>query len=148
MKSLILYLFVFFGLLSPTLAQSSDSEKEAVIQLSKTKWQWMADKEADKLAELFDDKSVFVHMGGTWGKNREVEIIRQGFIHYKDAKIYETSVEFIGNTALLLNRITLTAVVGGNEVVNPFMVMEVYIKKEEGWKMGGMSFTRLTMPNE
>ena len=148
MKSLILYLFVFFGLLSPTLAQSSDSEKEAVIQLSKTKWQWMADKEADKLAELFDDKSVFVHMGGTWGKDREVEIIRQGFIHYKDAKIYETSVEFIGNTALLLNRITLTAVVGGNEVINPFMVMEVYIKKKEGWKMGGMSFTRLTTPNE
>lgn len=148
MKSLILYLFVFFGLLSPTLAQSSDSKKEAVIQLSKTKWQWMADKEADKLAELFDDKSVFVHMGGTWGKDREVEIIRSGGIHYKEAKIHETSVEFIDNTAILLNRITLTAVVGGNEVVNPFMVMEAYIKKEGAWKMGGMSFTRLTRDNE
>lgn len=148
MKYLILYLFVFFGILSPTLAQSSDSEKEAIIQLSKTKWQWMADKEADKLAELFDDKSVFIHMGGTWGKDREVEIIRSGGIHYKEAKIYETSVEFIDNTAILLNRITLTAVVGGNEVVNPFMVMEVYIKKEGAWKMGGMSFTRLTRDNE
>lgn len=146
MKSLILYLFVFFGLLSPTLAQSSDSEKEAVIQLSKTKWQWMADKEADKLAELFDDKSVFVHMGGTWGKEREVNIIRSGGIWYKKADIHEVSVEIIDNTAILLNRITLVAEVGGNEVVNPFMVTEVYIKKDGGWKMGSLSFTKLNTP--
>lgn len=146
MKSLILYLFVFFGLLSPTLAQSSDSEKEAVIQLSKTKWQWMADKEADKLAELFDDKSVFVHMGGTWGKEREVNIIRSGGIWYKKADIHEVSVEIIDNTAILLNRITLVAEVGGNEVVNPFMVTEVYIKKDGVWKMGSLSFTKLNTP--
>lgn len=146
MKSLILYLFVFFGLLSPTLAQSSDSEKEAVIQLSKTKWQWMADKEADKLAELFDDKSVFVHMGGAWGKDREVNIIRSGGIWYKKADIHEVSVEIIDNTAILLNRITLVAEVGGNEVVNPFMVTEVYIKKDGVWKMGSLSFTKLNTP--
>lgn len=146
MKYLILYLFVFFGLLSPTLAQSSDSEKEAIIQLSKTKWQWMADKEADKLAELFDDKSVFVHMGGAWGKQREVDIIRSGGIWYKKADIHEVSVEIIDNTAILLNRITLVAEVGGNEVVNPFMVTEVYVKKDGNWKMGSLSFTRLMTP--
>lgn len=147
MKKTLFSLFLLLLFAQITLAQNTPEQQE-IIELSKTKWQWMADKEADKLSELFDDKSVFVHMGGTWGKDREVDIIRQGFIHYKDAKIYETSVEFIGNAAILLNRITLTAVVGGNEVVNPFMVMEVYIKKEEDWKMGGMSFTRLTMPNE
>lgn len=147
MKTTILASFLLFISVQLTVAQNSAAEQE-IIELSKTKWLWMADKEADKLAELFDEKSVFVHMGGTWGKEREVEIIRSGGIHYKEAKIYETSVEFIDNTAILLNRITLTAVVGGNEVVNPFMVMEVYIKKGDGWKLGGMSFTRLTRPNE
>lgn len=147
MKKIILGLLIVILSTSASLAQNSADEQE-IIELSKTKWQWMADKDADKLAELFDEKSVFVHMGGTWGKDREVEIIRSGGIHYKNAKIYETSVEFIDNTAILLNRITLTAVVGGNEVVNPFMVMEVYIKKESGWKLGGLSFTRLTRDNE
>lgn len=147
MKKIILGLLIVILSTSASLAQNSADEQE-IIELSKTKWQWMADKDADKLAELFDEKSVFVHMGGTWGKDREVEIIRSGGIHYKNAKIYETSVEFINNTAILLNRITLTAVVGGNEVVNPFMVMEVYIKKESGWKLGGLSFTRLTRDNE
>ncbi|SMD45011.1 protein of unknown function [Aquiflexum balticum DSM 16537] len=146
MKRTLIGLIAF--LLTSTLSIAQHAEEQEITQLSKDKWKWMADKDADRLAALFDEKSVFVHMGGTWGKDREVAIIRSGGIHYKDAKIYETSVEFIGNTAILLNRITLTAVVGGNEVINPFMVMEVYIKKEDGWKMGGMSFTRLTRPNE
>ena len=95
-------------------------EQQEIIALSKTKWQWMADKEADKLAELFDDKAVFVHMGGSWGKEREVEIIRSGGIWYKNADIHGVSVEIIDNTAILLNLIIFIADVGGNEVTNPF----------------------------
>lgn len=138
-----LILLLFFAQF--TFAQNTPEQQE-IIELSKTKWQWMADKEADKLAELFDDKSVFVHMGGAWGKEREVNIIRSGGIWYKQADVHEVSVEIIDNTAILLNRITLLAVVGGNEVVNPFMVTEVYIKKDGVWKMGSLSFTRLTTP--
>ena len=42
----------------------------------------------------------------------------------------------IGNTAILLNRITLLAVVGGNEVTNPFMVTEVYVKENGSGRLG------------
>ena len=85
----------------------------------------------------------------TWavqGKEREVNIIRSGGIWYKKADIHEVSVEIIDNTAILLNRITLVAEVGGNEVVNPFMVTEVYVKKDGVWKMGSLSFTKLNTP--
>lgn len=138
-----LILLLFFEQI--TFAQNTPEQQE-IIELSKTKWQWMADKEADKLAELFDDKSVFVHMGGAWGKQREVDIIRSGGIWYKKADVHEVSVEIIDNTAILLNRITLVAEVSGNEVTNPFMVTEVYIKKDGVWKMGSLSFTRLMTP--
>jgi len=50
---------------------------------------------------------------------------------------------FVHNTAILLNRITLLAVVGGNEVTNPFMVTEVYVKEKGKWMLGSLSFTRL-----
>jgi hypothetical protein len=33
--------------------------------------------------------------------------------------------------------------VGGNEVVNPFMVTEVYVKEGGQWKMGSLTFSRL-----
>jgi hypothetical protein len=145
MKKTILGLFLLFFAAQFTYAQD-DTTKQEIMELSKTKWQWMADKEADKLAELFDDKAVFVHMGGSWGKEREVDIIRSGGIWYKQADIQEVSVEIIDNTAILLNRITLIAEVGGNEVTNPFEVTEVYIKKTDGWKLGALSFTRLMGP--
>jgi hypothetical protein len=147
MKKKLFSLLTILFAMQATFAQNTDEQQE-IIELSKTKWQWMADKEADKLAELFDDKSVFVHMGGAWGKEREVNIIRSGGIHYKKADIHEVSVEIIENTAILLNRITLLAVVGGNEVTNPFMVTEVYVKKDGKWKMGSLSFTKLMTPGQ
>ena len=143
-KTILSLLFLLIGM-EVTFPQNSPEQQE-IIELSKTKWQWMAEKDADKLAELFDDKAVFVHMGGSWGKEREVDIIRSGGIWYKNADIHEVSVEIIDNTAILLNRITLIAEVGGNEVTNPFEVTEVYIKKTDGWKLGSLSFTRLMGP--
>jgi hypothetical protein len=138
--------FLLLFLITPFLFAQEDNAQQEIIELSKTKWQWMAEKDADKLADLFDNKAVFVHMGGSWGKEREVDIIRSGGIWYKDVDIHEVSVEIIDNTAILLNRITLIAEVGGNEVTNPFEVTEVYIKKAEGWKLGSLSFTKLMGP--
>lgn len=125
--------------------QNVNLEQE-VIDLSKEKWRWMSERDVDALDALFHEKSVFVHMGGSWGKERELEIIKTGGIHYKQADIHEVSVNIIGATAVLLNRITLLAVVGGNEVINPFMVTEVYIQQEGGWKLASLSFTKLLTP--
>jgi hypothetical protein len=126
----------------PATAKPTKAEQE-ILDLSRTKWRWMAEKKADSLAALFDDAAVFVHMGGSWGKSQEVEIIRSGGIHYKHAEIQDASVKLIGNTAILLNRIRLDAVVGGNEVSNPFIVTEVYVNQDGKWKLGSLSFTRL-----
>lgn len=76
----------------------------------------MAEKSIELLDNLFDEKSVFVHMGGPWGKQREIDVIKSGGIWYKKADIHEVTVNIIDNTAILLNRIDLLAVVGGNEV--------------------------------
>lgn len=145
MKASITGLLLIIMSAQGLFAQNSAAEQE-IINLSKEKWQWMADKNADALANLFHEKSVFVHMGGSWGKEQEVNIIRTGGIWYKKADIQDVSVNIIDNTAILLNRITLLAVVGGNEVTNPFIVTEVYIKEGDTWKMGSLSFTRLGMP--
>jgi len=128
-----------------TFAQNSTADQE-IITLSKDKWQWMAEKNVDKLSSLFHEKSMYIHMGGSWGKEQEINVIKSGGIWYKKADIHEVSVKIIDNTAILLNRITLLAVVGGNEVTNPFMVTEVYIKQDGGWKLGSLSFTKLMTP--
>ncbi len=122
--------------------QNTNAEQE-LIKLSKQKWDWMAERNVEALDKLFHEKSVFVHMGGSWGKAQELEIIQGGGIHYKQADIHEVSVNVIDATAVLLNRITLLAVVGSNEVTNPFMVTEVYVQQDDGWKLASLSFTKL-----
>jgi hypothetical protein len=122
------------------------SEQE-IISLSREKWRWMSERKVDSLAALFHEEAVFVHMGGTMSKDQELDVIRSGGIHYKDVDIQETSVRFIGaTTAILLNKIRLVAVVGGNEVANPFMVTEVYVQQSGAWKLASLSFTRLLTP--
>jgi len=120
--------------------------EQEILDLSKAKWNWMAEKKVDTLKDFFEDKAVFVHMGGSWGKTRELDVIKSGMIWYKKAEIYSASVNIFGNTAILLNEIDLVAVVGQNEVVNPFMVTEVYIKEEGKWKMGSLTFSKLSRP--
>jgi len=121
-------------------------EEQELLDLSKTKWAWMADKKVEELNGLFDEKCVFVHMGGSWGKTQELNTIKGGMIWYKKAEVYGASVNIFGNTAILLNDIDLLAVVGGNEVTHAFMVTEVYIKEDGKWKMGSLTFSTLLRP--
>ena len=147
MKTLILTFSLMTIGVQWAFAQNSSAEQE-IIKLSKDKWQWMADKNAAVLDSLFHEKSMFIHMGGSWGKQQELSVIKSGGIWYKKADIHEVSVNIMDNTAILLNRIDLLAVVGGNEVTNPFMVTEVYIKQKGSWKLGSLSFTRLLTPGD
>jgi 4-carboxymuconolactone decarboxylase len=136
---------VEYGSASSGAVQGTPQEQE-ILSLSKTKWRWMSERKVDSLAALFHDEAVFVHMGGTMSRSQELDVIRSGAIQYKNAEIQEASVRFIGATAILLNRIRLVAVVGGNEVINPFVVTEVYVQQNGTWKLGSLSFTRLLTP--
>jgi hypothetical protein len=131
---------------TPPATSSTTNQEQEIINLSKEKWRWMSERKVDSLAALFDEGAVFVHMGGTMSRNQELDVIRSGAIQYKHAEIQETSVRFIDKTAILLNRIRLLAVVGGNEVTNPFVVTEVYVQQNGTWKLGSLSFTRLLTP--
>lgn len=141
MKTKILIVGLFWVLLCVQgFAQNAAVEQE-IVNLSKVKWQWMADKNVDKLTDLFHDDSRFVHMSGSWGKDRELEIIESGSIWYKNAEIHDVVVELFGNTVILWNRITLMAHVRGNDVSNEFTVTEVYQKQDDGWKLLDLTFS-------
>lgn len=122
-------------------AAQTPGPEQAVLQLSKNKWQWMADKDVAKLEPLFDEKSKFVHMSGTWKKAEELDIIRSGRIWYKQATVHDVAAEVIENTALVWSRLTLQAVVGGNEVVTEFTVTEAYLKAGNDWKLLALTFS-------
>ena len=120
---------------------------QEITKLSRQKWEWMSQRQTEHLAALFHDDAMFVHMGATMTKEEELEVIVSGQIHYKDIDIQQTSVRVIGeSTAILLNKVRLVAVVGGNEVTNPFVVTEVYVQQSDAWQLASLSFTRLRTP--
>lgn len=123
-----------------SIAQTSATEQE-VIQLSKTKWKWMADKAVDKLAPLLHDRSKFVHMSGTWKKDAELDIIKSGSIWYKQADVHDVAAEEFGDTAIVWSRITLHAMVRGSEAVTEFTVTEVFQKQGSDWKLLDLTFS-------
>ena len=138
MKEIIIALaYVFAG---PNVAFSQDINQE-IVELSKTKWEWMASKDVKNLADLFDEESKFVHMSGSWKKERELEIIESGSIWYKNAIVHDTDVEVHGDTALIWSRITLVAHVRGNDVSNEFTVTEIFQKKSDQWKLLDLTFS-------
>jgi hypothetical protein len=122
--------------------------EQELLKLSKQKWDWMSERNVDALDTLFDDQAVFVHMGATMTKSQELDVIKSGFIQYKKAEIEDASVRFFGSTAIVLTKMRLIAVAGGNEVTNPFMVTEVFVQEGTTPKLASLSFTRLITPGE
>lgn len=139
MKVRITVLLILILRVQGTLAQ--DPAAQEIITLSKQKWQWMAEKNTEKLALLFHDQSKFVHMSGTWKKEEELEIIKTGSIWYKNADVHDAAVEIAGRTAIIWSRITLQAIVRGSEVSTEFTVTEVFLKEKKNWKLLALTFS-------
>lgn len=144
MQKYIYTILLAVALSGQAVAQQNENvmnTEQKLIDLSEQKWTWMADKNVNKLDALFHEKSKFVHMSGTWNKERELEIIETGSIWYKNAEVHDVVVEVYDETAILWNRITLLAVVRGNEVSNEFTVTEIYKKYENDWKLLDLTFS-------
>ncbi len=124
----------------PALAQTSKAEQH-LAQLSQDKWEWMAQKDVNKLRELFHDESKFVHMSGTWRKAEELDIVKTGRIWYRQTDVHDVAIEIIENTAVVWSRITLHALVRGSEAVNEFTTTEVYLRQGQDWKLLALTFS-------
>lgn len=91
-RTLTLALAVVLLVANGSNAQTGTTDQ--LIQLSKNKWRWMADKSVDKLEPLFHDRAKFVHMSGTWKKAEELDIIKTGSIWYKQTDVHDVAAEW------------------------------------------------------
>ena len=83
--SIIIALFLGLNLLAQETTTLSPQEQE-IVNISNDKWLWMSEKNIEKLSNLFHDSAQFVHMGRYWGKEAELNTIREGGIWHKRLK--------------------------------------------------------------
>ncbi|MCM1140425.1 MAG: nuclear transport factor 2 family protein [Muribaculum sp.] len=144
-RRLIIAIAIIMNGMAVMKAQETSSftpAEQEMIDLSNQKWQWMSDKNVEQLADLFHDTAQFVHMGGYWGKEQELNTIKEGHIWYKKAEIHDQKVKFAENTATVYSIIHLNSEVGGHAVRFPFIVSEVFVKEDGKWKLTTLAFTR------
>ena len=117
-------------------------EAQPFADFSQQIWDLMAAKDADALKDVFHPNAMFVHMGGYWGTEQELQIIGQGFIHYRHAEVYGVDVKKVNkDNWAVYSTIKLESVVGGNEVTTPFFVTQTFTCEDEKWWLSAMVFT-------
>lgn len=141
--SLMLSITVFAQGPFPAFTNNTHSaEAQPFADLSQRIWDLMADKNAEALKDIFHPNAMFVHMGGYWGCEQELQIIGQGFIHYRHAEVYGVDVKQINeNNWAVYSTIKLDSVVGGNDVTTPFFVTQTFTKEDGKWRLTAMVFT-------
>ena len=114
------------GLRSPNTRTTKDqaqvmnsSTEDEIVSISKQKWDWMSAQDVAPLAALFNEAAVFVHMGATFSKEQELDVIKTGRIHYRDVDIKDVSVRFVGSAAIVLTTLQLGSVVDGKRSLEP-----------------------------
>lgn len=112
---------------------------EEILELSLDKFRWKTTGQIDKVANLFDDELVFVHITGQLTSKAAwiAQLKSKSFVYDKiepqnhDAKVY-------GNTAVLVGRAWFT-VNGGS--LYKLVYTEVYVKKNGEWKLVNLHTT-------
>lgn len=116
---------------------------EKVLEVSNEIWNAIQNEKEEVLVDLVHKDAMFVHMGITLSRDDEIDIIKRRGIIYKEIEFQEHTIKEMESTVVLLNKLKLTAIVNGNEVINPFVVTEIYTKGGDTLKMASMSYTRI-----
>lgn len=113
---------------------------EKALEVSRNIWKAMQLEDTKVLKENIDKDAMFIHMGVSLDRDDEIEVIKNRRIVYHTINFEESLIKEFDDTIIVYTKLKLTAIVEGKEVVNPFIVTEVYNKD---LKMLSMSYTRI-----
>ena len=114
-----------------------------VQHISERIWAAKQANDMTTVEELIADNARFVHMGVTFNKAGELAVFNEKTFIFKAIDIAEEYVEDYGCTAIIFKKLILTALIGGNEVQNPFVISEIFTKTEAGWQLAAETYTRI-----
>lgn len=125
-------------LITMAIEAQSNAESE-ILRLSLQKFQWKTTGQFDRVADLFDDELVFVHITGhTTTKADWIRQLKNGSFVYNKIEQKEASAKVYGDTAVLVGKAKFT--VNGGSVYH-LIYTEVYTRKKDKWKLVNLHTT-------
>lgn len=110
-----------------------------ILELSLEKFRWKTTGQIDKVANLFDDELIFVHItGNRTSKTEWIAQLKSRSFAYHKIDPQEHSAKVYGNTAVLVGKAWFT--VNGSSIYK-LIYTEVYVKKNSEWKLVNLHTT-------
>ena len=132
MKSFFSIIAILF---TSALFGQSNTESE-IKKLSGKRVEWLLHNNVDSLVSLYDENSITIHGNGMIRTTAEhINDIKSGRPTYKSIEIKEASVKDFGNTAVLVGKGIFSISINGQEMTQNMVFTEVYIKKNNQWKL-------------
>ena len=117
--------------------------KEKVMETSKRFWNVMEHADEAGMREIADPACQFVHIGITAGLEQEIGFYTSGAFKPTEVKFNDQKVSLFEDTAVVLTDCNYSLLLNEQETTHHFMVTEVYVLRNQGWKLIQFSFTAL-----
>lgn len=113
--------------------------EQEILDLSVDKFKWKTTGQIDKVAHLFDDDLIFIHLTGHITSKKEwIEQLKSGRFVYNKIELQEHAAKVYENTVVLVGKALFT--VNGGSKYN-LVYTEVYTKKNNQWKLVNLHTT-------
>jgi hypothetical protein len=141
MKNIILIL-VFISVSITAKAQTQ--QEQAILELSKKKFQWMISMKYDSLEPALDERMVFIHSNG-WEETKTefIEDIKTGKLRYTSINVLEASVRLYSGSAVIIGRGKFNVKLDGKDLEFDLKYTEFYVQKNGTWLLASRHSNRL-----
>ncbi len=116
---------------------------ENVIEVSQSFWNALERSDEAGMRAIADPDCQFVHIGITCGLDHEIGFYTSGAFQPTGVTFHSQMERDFGDTAIVTTDCDCALLLDGKETTHHFAVTEVYVVREDEWKLVQFSFTAL-----
>ncbi len=114
-----------------------------VLETSKKFWQVMEQADEAGMRQIADPNCNFVHIGISCKLDKEIEFYTSGAFQPTEIKFNDRKADIFGDTAVVITDCNYGLLLDGKPTTHHFAVTEVYVNRENEWKLIQFTFTAL-----
>lgn len=117
--------------------------EKIVLEASQQFWQAMERADEAGMRRIADPNCGFVHIGVTCKLDKEISYYTSGKFRPTEIQFNSQKAEIFGDTAVVITDCSYGLLLNGEPATHHFAVTEVYVQRENQWKLIQFSFTAL-----
>jgi hypothetical protein len=112
--------------------------------LSRKKFTWLTQKKLDSLAEMLDERLMYVHSNGWIQTKKEmIDDLKSGKLNYISIDVKSNKVRVYNNTAIVNGAGSFQVTMDGKPLTIELNYTEVYVKGNGRWLLASRHANRL-----